>query len=115
MVAVRIAAVLVFLLAASAARAEGFVGGTDDVPLMDGLTEVEGAGTVFDNASGRIVEAFASGDMDAATVARFYEDTLPQLGWRAEGDGGFTREGEHLAIVTVEGERLTVRFTLTPE
>lgn len=112
--AVRIALILVLL--AGAARAEGFVAGTDDLPLMDGLAEVAGTGTVFDNASGRIVEAYASGAVTAADVARFYDDTLPQLGWRAEGGGAFTREGEHLTITTTEDANgLTVRFSLTPD
>jgi hypothetical protein len=113
--AFRIAVVLA-ALATTPALAEGFVRGIDDLPLMDGLAEVQGAGTVFDSASGRIVETFAAGPVDAAAVAAFYAETLPQLGWRAEGPGAYVREDEHLTITTTEdGAGLTVRFSLTPE
>ncbi|MBM3583648.1 MAG: hypothetical protein FJX36_04230 [Alphaproteobacteria bacterium] len=112
--ALRIA--VVFAALAAPALAEGFVRGIDDLPLMEGLTDVQGAGTVFDSASGRIVETFAAGPVDAASVATFYADTLPQLGWRAEGPGAYVREDEHLTITTTENAAgLTVRFSLTPE
>ena len=70
------------LLALSASAEEtGFIAEIDDLPLMPGLAEVEGAGVVFDKPSGRIVEAYARGAVTREAVASFYRDTLPQLGW----------------------------------
>ncbi len=46
------------------ARAEGhaaYLAAVADLPLMPGLAEVPEAGLVFDQPSGRIVEAYAQG------------------------------------------------------
>jgi hypothetical protein len=111
-----IAFAALLLLAAAAARAEGFVTGIEDLPLAPGLAEVENSGTVFDTAAGRIVEVFAVGQVAPEDVARFYRDALPQLGWEATGSLAFEREGEKLSIALQQnGPDLTVRFSLTPE
>lgn len=116
-VPVRLLAMLVVaVLLAPGALADGFVPGLEDVPLMDGLAEVAGAGTVFDQPSGRIVDAYAVGRVEADAIARFYGDTLPHLGWTRVEPMTFTREGERLAIVmTRSGDDLTVHFSLTPD
>ena len=111
------------LLMAAPASAEetGFIAEIDDLPLMPGLAEVEGAGVVFDKPSGRIVEAYARGAVSRESVASFYRDTLPQLGWSETAGLTFAREGESLAIEFLpdesssDGGPLTLRFTLKPE
>ncbi len=101
---------------ASAGAKEAFLAGLEDVPLMPGLAEIEDAGVVFDKPEGRIVEAYARGELSAAQVLSFYNATLPQLGWRAESGGRFRREGEVLRLAfTTAGKRLTVRFSLSPD
>jgi len=93
-----------------------FVAGIGDLPLMSGLSEVAGAGIVFDTPAGRIVEAYAEGALERTAVARFYAATLPQLGWRARGDNIYVREGERLGLVFLGGDGdLIVRFTLEPD
>lgn len=102
----------------TAARAQegGFIAKVADLPLMPGLAEVADAGVVFDKPDGRIVEAYAEGSVERAAVLAFYNDTLPQLGWRPAGAGRFRREGENLALDFLDGGGpLIVRFTLTPE
>jgi hypothetical protein len=97
------------------ARAAAFVEGTEDVPLMPGLAMVEGAGTVFDSPQGRIVEAYAKGNVARDAVLDFYGKTLPQLGWRPDGPGTFRREGESLRLeIYSEKDGTTVRFYLSP-
>jgi hypothetical protein len=100
-----------------AAAAEGaFVGGVEDLPLMPGLMEVEGAATVFDAPQGRIVETFAAGAVTPQAVESFYAQTLPQLGWTASGAREFRREGEKLTLeITPGADATTVRFTLAPQ
>ena len=94
----------------------GFVAGVDDLPLMAGLSEGPEAGFVFDKPSGRIVEAYASGEIVPEAIVRFYEETLPQLGWKRLGELAFTREGEVLRItVTGADGKVIVRFSLLPE
>lgn len=104
------------LLGAAANGERGFVAGFEDLPLMPGLTQNADAGTVFDTPSGRIVEAYADGEVAAADVAAFYARTLPQLGWRKISDRRYRREGEHLDLeIRGRGGKTTVRFYLAPD
>ncbi len=107
-------------------RAQGgegvaYLSGIEDLPLMPGLAETSDGTLVFDTPSGRIVDAYASGNLRAATVLDFYGATLPQLGWRRLGPGRFGREDEVLRLEFPQvdsGGRTTdlvVRFTLRPE
>ncbi len=106
-----------------------FLSTLEDVPLMPGLIEIAGAGMVFDKPDGRIAETFAEGALVAGAVRRFYEDSLPQLGWRplskqppSKKQGGaaqanmvFERDNERLSIgVTGKDGALRVRFALSP-
>ena len=100
-----------------AQEATGFVSTIEDLPLMPGIIEEEG-GMVFDSARGRIVEAFATGPVSEAAVRAFYDETLPQLGWRPLGAGAFQRENEILKVEFPGGPGapppLTVGFRLMP-
>ena len=108
-------AVLLLVLAGPAARADGFVAGMDDVPLMPGLTLLDDAGMAFDDEAGRVVESYAYGVVTEAEVLAFYDETLPQLGWQATGLGSYGRESELLRIeFLVGGPPLTIRFFLSP-
>ncbi len=102
---------------AMAQEAAGFVSTIEDLPLMPGLIEEEG-GMVFDSARGRIAEAYATGPVSEAAVREFYDDTLPQLGWRPLGQGAFRRENEILKVEFPGGPGaappLTVGFRLMP-
>jgi hypothetical protein len=103
-------------IASAAAGNGGFVAGIEDLPLMPGLTELSGSGYAFDSSGGRIVEAYASGDVSRQQVLDFYGSTLPQLGWEAATSHSYRRQGERLAIDFVTGNGpLTVHFTVTPE
>ncbi len=107
---------LLLLLAAPVATwADDFVAGTEDVPLMPGLTAIAGSSLVFDKPEGRIVEAQAAGKVTRGAVHAFYARTLPQLGWQASGADQWRREGEALRLDFKgrDGE-LTVGFTLSP-
>ena len=101
------------------ARAEdpaAYLAAVADLPLMPGLAEVAEAGLVFDQPSGRIVEAYAQGAVSRAAVRAFYLDTLPNLGWRAKAEALFQREGEELRLdIAGDDGALIVRFTLQPQ
>ena len=104
------------LLIAAEARAGEFLPGFDDLPVMPGLAAVDGAGIVFDTPGGRIIEGYAAGKVTKASVRKFYDETLPQLGWKRVGSSEFRREGEQLKIdFKGEDRALTVRFTLSPD
>ena len=92
-----------------------YVAEIPDLPLMPGLRELREAGVVFDKPSGRIVEAYAQGPVTPQEILAFYEESLPQLGWRRSGEG-YAREGETLLIDVIEGtDPLTLRFVLRPQ
>ncbi|HVJ53908.1 MAG TPA: hypothetical protein VM689_15675 [Aliidongia sp.] len=107
-------AVIALPLAASAEK-PGWVPGTEDVPLMPGLAPTDDAGLVFDKPQGRIVEASAHGPVSRHAVLAFYQQSLPQLGWRAAGERQFLRDGERLSL-GFDGQdgNLLVDFTLVP-
>ena len=102
----------------TAEDATRFVTAIEDLPLMPGLTEDADAGVIFDSPAGRIVEAYAVGDVDEKQVLEFYAAALPQLGWRQDGADVFVREREILKLEfpgpSPSGRPLTVRFALAP-
>lgn len=91
-----------------------FVGGTDDLPLMPGLTEVPDQDVVFETPQGRIVETVATGVPSQAQVIEFYDRALPQLGWEKTGQGTYRREGEALTLEFESDGPSVVRFRLKP-
>jgi len=108
-------ALFLSLLCAAAARADSFVAGTEDVPLMQGLVPVESGALVFDKPEGRIVEAQAHGKLERGAVRDFYRSTLPQLGWKALAGNAWRREEEMLRVeIRGRDGDVTVGFTLSP-
>jgi hypothetical protein len=103
-----------------ARAADAFVAGLEDLPLMPSLVERAEQRVKFDSAGGRVVEAVAQGAVARGAVLEFYARALPELGWRAEGEGVWAREGERLRIEFPPPPRgapageTTVRFYLAP-
>lgn len=93
----------------------------EDVPLMPGLRELADEAVVFDQPEGRIVEVTAIADgmvngAGTATIAGFYAQTLPQLGWKADGANVWVREKERLSLQfgSATGGPQLVRFMVQP-
>ncbi len=107
-------AAALLLAPAPASATDPFVEGLEDVPLMTGLATVPDRSVVFDKPTGRIVESYAAGAVRRAEVVRFYDETLPQLGWSGRGQT-YRRESEVLRL-GFEGKdgALVVRFSLSP-
>ena len=112
---------MALILNCGKASANGnFLSVVEDLPLMDGLAEVEGSALIFSTQQGRIVEVSAqsiSGDtIRRENVLVFYKHTLPQLGWRPAEALNWVREDERRGLtVTFNGGKLFVRFLLTPK
>jgi len=117
MIAFRALVLLAVLLGAGPALArDGFLDAIPDLPLAAGLTEDQSRAVVFDKATGRIVEAVATGAVDRARVVAFYAATLPELGWRPLGDLSYARGDERLRLTIDGGDgALRVRFSLSPD
>ena len=100
-----------------AQETEAYFTGIEDLPVMPGLAEIPDAGLIFDKPSGRIVEAYAQGEVSEGAVLDFYQETLPQLGWLSQADNRFAREGEELTLQIRENEvgGIVVMFRLAPK
>lgn len=87
-----------------------------DIPAMQGLSEIEDYALVFDKPEGRIVEMVAQikgASVDA--VRRYYAGVLPQLGWAKEREDHYIRGNERLALdFEQESAGNFVRFTVEP-
>jgi hypothetical protein len=87
-----------------------------DIPLMEGMDEVEDQSFVFDKAEGRVVGAVGFlPEASKQDPQKFYFETLGQLGWRPIKSGVFARNNEQL-IVNVEkvSGGVLVKFQLVP-
>ena len=82
-----------------------FVEGLEDIPLAEGLTQIESESLNFGNEESRLIEAYFKSDTsDFADIIAFYNTTLPQMGWKMKKKTKtsivFEREGEVLEIKT---------------
>ena len=109
------------LICASPAFADAaYFAAIEDLPLPPGFVERD-AGAGFDSGEGRLVLAYAEGELSGVAVRDFYYDALPQLGWavspRPDGALVFQRGREELSF-TFEREgassRLGVRLVTHP-
>ena len=110
--------VLCLILAINAmAQDARFFSALPDVPIAPGLTELTDQGVSFDKPEGRIVESVAliqsGGEND---LRAFYDNALPQLGWRKASALSFTREHESLRLTFESAkDQKFMRFSVTPE
>ena len=94
-----------------------FIAGFEDVPLMEGMTQISKDTISFGNEESRFVEAYITGESTSfQEVADFYVKTLPQLGWNYQGQRDhallFYRESELLEIAQEIASPLEVRITV---
>lgn len=99
-----------------------FLSVIDDLPLMAGFVETDD-GVQFESPQGRIVDVSAilaspstAGNVGPKQVSKFYENALPQLGWKKIGPGTYEREGEVLKItIALPDEGLRLVFSIRPQ
>lgn len=112
-----ILSLFILLLPMLPADAAKFVEGMEDVPLMDGLSQITQDDISFGNEETRLLEAYVtSRRLKFAAVSQFYRESLPQLGWIYQGNRGnsllFDRDGETLEIIKESANPLVVRITV---
>jgi hypothetical protein len=106
------------LLAPLPAWAVDYLSAVDDLPLTQGLTEQKDKTTVFDAPVGKIVTAYATGNVKAEDVVDFYDTTLPQLGWEKTESGTYHRKSQTLKIDVLGGQGggpVNVSFTVSTQ
>ncbi len=86
-----------------------------DIPLPIQVTETLDSQMDFDSANGRIIQVAASGPVSMKEIIKFYQNTLPQLGWVVKSDQIFLRENEQLKLSFSSENNLTIlQFELSP-
>ena len=94
-----------------------FLEGTEDVPLMDGMTYSVDETFSFDSEDGRLYFSKTFIHENPQKIKYFYDNTLSQLGWRKAQDNAFEREGDLLRIAIADesyhiDKKTTVIFEL---
>lgn len=90
-----------------------FLPGTEDIPLMDGLVNVEETAS-FDNPSERMVLISAETKLSSQKVFSFYKQTLSNLGWQEVKPNSFKRGSDSFFIEIVPSSSMKqVQFRLS--
>jgi hypothetical protein len=110
-------ATIVAAYAVEAAHAQAaFLSDMEDVPLAPGLVELAEGSSTFPGRDGWVLSAVARGKAAPETVAAFYREALPALGWGAMPgeDLAFIRGREklRLGLDPIAPAELEVRYTL---
>jgi hypothetical protein len=93
-----------------------FFSALPDVPLMEGLQEITDQTSAYDKPEGRIVDQLALiKNVSNEAIKRFYDQTLPQLGWYKTGELSYQRDKESMRLSIEEnGNRKFLRVRLNP-
>ncbi len=94
-----------------------FVEGLEDIPIPEGLEQIENGSLNFGNEEIRLIETYLSSkNLSFDKVVSFYVETLPQMGWTLKKQKNnkllFEREGETLEISKEAPNPLMVRLTV---
>lgn len=94
-----------------------FVEGLEDFPIPEGLEQIENANLNFGNEDIRLIEAYMTSEkLNFIQTAKFYKDTLPQLGWKLKKESNkkisFEREKENVEISEESSNPLIINLTL---
>ncbi len=94
-----------------------FIAGLEDMPILDGIEQVNEDNFSFGNEETRIVEVILQSESkNFKQLIEFYKVTLPNLGWKLEKNESnlvtFSRENELLEILDESDTKLNARLTI---
>ena len=92
-------------------KAESFLPGTEDIPLMEGITQIEETAS-FDNPAERMVLIGGETSLPAKKIFSFYNRTLANLGWVQKKPHYYERGADSLLIEITEGQVNQIQFQL---
>ena len=97
---------------------EEFVQGSEDIPLLVGMTKIFEESLGFDSSAGSIMASSYETKDSLADVKEFYSSSLPEFGWKIiKNDSGkmtLKREKEKLEIEFLfENNKKIIRFFLS--
>jgi len=100
------------ILWASVVCAQDFLPATEDVPLMQGLYQVEETAT-FDSPSEKMTLISAASHEKPEKIQRFYRQVLTNLGWVVIRGNDYKRGNDTLSLeLTPTGKETILQFTL---
>ena len=86
----------------------------DDIPVKETMNVEPELSFSFDSPSGRIVILIATSDEKKEALLRFYDETMPQLGW-IKTDNEYLRGQEKFQLISSANQnRLIWRLSITP-
>ncbi len=117
---VRISAFLVILLISNIlpklvfAQQPDTISFIDDIPVMETMNVEPEFSFSFDSPSGRIIILIATSDDKKESVAQFYDEVMPQLGWMIK-DSEYVRGQEKFQLLSSNDENGIIwRLSITP-
>lgn len=75
-----------------------FITGIEDVPIFDSLEIDEDNLIIFDKVDSRLVTVNLSGTVNLSEVRDYYENILPNLGWKMLNKEKYVRDSEILNL-----------------
>ena len=90
---------------------QSFLPATEDIPLMDGLYQVEETAT-FDSPSEKMTIISAVSRQKPAEIIRYYRQVLVNLGWTPQKNNHYIRGTDTLTIEITSGKETSIQFTL---
>lgn len=99
-------------------KAQDFLNGFEDIPLMSGFKQIEGDNFSFGNEETRLIEAQITTSQKKSfnDVKDFYVKALPQLGWTLTKNSAssleFFRENDVLVISKTSKFPLKISISL---
>lgn len=96
-------------------RADSFLAGTSDIPLMNGVDISPVEQMDFDTPMGQIITLEGvSKNHTGSEILSFYENVLPQMGWKESEKGVFLRQEDIFNIVILKNKKpAKVRFDIS--
>ena len=83
-------------------KPQQFVNQNTDLPLMEGLSQIDEDSVGFDGETGSIVSVSYESKIVFSEVQKFYLETLPQMGWKLSSNENdkliFNREKDKVEI-----------------
>lgn len=93
--------------------AQNFLPKTEDIPLMDGLTQVEETAS-FDTPAERMVLISAQTKLPPKKVEAFYRQTLVNLGWTQTAPNVFERGSDSFSLkISPKDQKTLIQFRLS--
>ncbi|MBH43217.1 MAG: hypothetical protein CMP25_00310 [Rickettsiales bacterium] len=93
-----------------------FITGIEDLPIFESLEIDEDNLIIFDKADSRIITVNLSGSVNLEEVKDYYENILPNLGWKMRNKKEYVRDAEVLKLeYEVKNKKVYLTLKIKPK